>query len=144
MPSKLLFPDLDTKNTTDDEAYIYLQKYIHQNFILIQNDISIIATYFQLIPQEHGHSFVCEITYPKTDLLGLKIQNTLLFNLFKNQKNYHKIKPNQDVEYNFTTTINQQAFITIKENQSQLYDYRTIILGLSFLSSFIFGFLKLK
>jgi hypothetical protein len=96
---------------TDATALQYLQNYVEENFQIIKKGKIIKALHFRLVPQEHGHSFLGELGYPKHDLSQLKIKNTLLFNLYEAQRNYNKIIGADKQELIYYTDQKTPAFI---------------------------------
>ena len=124
--------------TTKKEFISTLKDYLNLNLVLIQNNGKRydMINVKEMKKNNHSHQVNYIITFKGEDLHHLN--NSLLFNLDNNQKNFHKLVYNSS-ELMFTTSLNNPTF-KLPKNDSSIYWWS--ILLIAFLMGLIYYFKK--
>lgn len=119
----------------------YAKQYVLKCFRIYKNGVAIDPTRIELGKGEHSHSYSINLTYPITDLSDLAISNSLLFDLYPKQKNYHKINFADGKTSSFTTSVKTPRFhlssvAALKGSPWDMYSFvfvgLVLVLGVSY------------
>ncbi|MDW7690388.1 hypothetical protein R9C00_23490 [Flammeovirgaceae bacterium SG7u.111] len=92
------------KDDIDEDVFIEFAKtYLILNFEVRKEEELVRPTNIEILEGDHFHNARISIEFPCSELAGLSIKNTLLFNLNPNQRNYHKVKITDATPKNYIT-----------------------------------------
>ena len=104
-------PESRTK-TSKSTFMPFVIDYLTNHFEVFKNDKAIQCIETERLPGEHSHSEIMVLKYPAGSMKNLRINNSIMFNLNKRQKNHHKLIFVENKKWNVTTTSNRPSFIT--------------------------------
>ncbi len=107
---KQAFPiagSLKTKN----EFMPYVHKYLDQNFTIRKEGEEVSIANIKEQAGAHSHSSVMVLTFEVASSDQLAIENTIMFNLNSEQKNYHKILNTDSSDWMYLTKQEQASFV---------------------------------
>ncbi|MEN0006087.1 MAG: DUF6702 family protein [Bacteroidota bacterium] len=106
-----------TKNQPADFD-MQLSSYLQGNFQLFRKKKRLVANQIALEGGSHQHSATIYLSYQTTALEGLKLSNTLLFNIHARQKNTHLVYFKNGKQGRFITRPEQQEVFLSADNQT--------------------------
>lgn len=115
MPNSLIdavkkaFPILDRTNSSDTMK-AYTEKYLRANIKVWEQKQLLEPVSVLMGDGSHSHSLWVEFRYAARDLSALTVENTVLFNQFSKQKNYHRVTFPDGTIKRFLTNAEQASF----------------------------------
>lgn len=92
------------------DFYAYAVKYLQNHLRVTQNGKVIHHTKLEQAKGEHTHSAGLILYYPVSSLKGIKIENSLLFELDPKQRNYHRVMLQDGTSQMFLTNVPKKSF----------------------------------
>lgn len=116
---KATLPETKT-NLSKTESYALLTNYIGANLVISHSGKVIQPESIQELPQNHGHSMILDFKYPLESLEGVKIKNTLMFNIHPKQRNHLTIVQEDDNTSHYLLTSASPIFIAGESTPAKL------------------------